>query len=115
MDLLQTQELPESYDVIISNPPYVRELEKVEIHKNVLEYEPHQALFVKDRDPLIFYRRILELASTSLQPEGAVYFEINQYLSAEMKALALEMGFDSEIKKDLNNNYRMMKCWRPSH
>ncbi|MGJ8684125.1 MAG: peptide chain release factor N(5)-glutamine methyltransferase [Nonlabens sp.] len=111
-DVLELEELPEKYDIIVSNPPYVRNLEKVEIHKNVLENEPHLALFVKDDDALVFYRKIMELSKNALQPNGNLYFEINQYLPEEMKALARELGFQSEVFKDLNGNYRMMKCWR---
>jgi release factor glutamine methyltransferase len=111
-DVLRLKELPEKYDVIVSNPPYVRNLEKQEIHDNVLKNEPHIALFVDDSNALIFYRKILELAQNSLKPKGTVYFEINQYLSEEMKALGTELAFDSEVFKDLNGNYRMMKCER---
>jgi release factor glutamine methyltransferase len=111
-DVLALDELPETYDVIVSNPPYVRNLEKEEIHSNVLEHEPYLALFVDDTNALIFYRKILELAQKYLKPEGTLYFEINQYLPEEMKALAKEKGFESDILKDLNGNYRMMKCVR---
>ncbi|WP_304016183.1 peptide chain release factor N(5)-glutamine methyltransferase [Nonlabens dokdonensis] len=111
-DVLALNELPEKYDIIVSNPPYVRDLEKAEIHKNVLENEPHLALFVDDNNALVFYRKIMELSKDALQPNGKLYFEINQYLPEEMKALATELGFQSEVYKDLNGNYRMMKCWR---
>ncbi|MFT5925690.1 MAG: release factor glutamine methyltransferase [Rubritalea sp.] len=111
-DVLRLKELPEKYDVIVSNPPYVRNLEKQEIHDNVLKNEPHIALFVDDTNALIFYRKILELAQNSLKPKGTLYFEINQYLSEEMKALATDLAFESEVFKDLNGNYRMMKCVR---
>ena len=77
-----------------------------------MENEPHLALFVEDHDPLIFYRKILELAQNGLQDQGKVYFEINQYLPEEMKLLATELGFQSEVFKDLNGNYRMMECWK---
>ena len=111
-DVLVLDELPEKYDIIVSNPPYVRNLEKKEIHDNVLENEPHLALFVEDDNALIFYSKIMELAKIALQPNGILYFEINQYLPEEMKALAIELGFKSEVYKDLNGNYRMMKCVR---
>ena len=86
-DILQTETLPEKYDVIISNPPYVRELEKTEMHSNVLSYEPHLALFVPDERPLLFYEQIATLAQQYLKPEGSLFFEINQYLAAEMQAM----------------------------
>ncbi|MBF4986279.1 peptide chain release factor N(5)-glutamine methyltransferase, partial [Nonlabens mediterrranea] len=110
--VLALDKLPEKYDIIVSNPPYVRNLEKKEIHDNVLENEPHLALFVEDDNALVFYRKIMELSKNALQPNGILYFEINQYLPKEMKALATELGFESEVYKDLNGNYRMMKCWR---
>jgi len=99
-------------DIIVSNPPYVRDLEKVELHDNVLEHEPHTALFVADNDPLIFYRKILELAQTALKPDGVLYFEINQYLPEETKSLAERFGFKAEVFRDLNGNWRMMRCSR---
>ncbi len=98
------------YDIIVSNPPYVREQEKTELHTNVIDHEPASALFVNDADPLIFYRKILELAT--LQDKPLVYFEINQYLKIEMEQLAQKLAFKNEIRKDLNGNYRMMKCWK---
>src|SRR5690554_6099048 len=73
-----TTEYLDSYDMIISNPPYVRNLEKAEIKNNVLHYEPHLALFVEDNDPLIFYRKITQLAQKSLTENGRLFFEINQ-------------------------------------
>ena len=85
------------FDIIVSNPPYVRELEKAEMHNNVLEWEPHKALFVSDNNPLIFYRKILEFAKTHLKENGEIWFEINEYLGKEMTDLCNEMGF-SQVK-----------------
>ena len=82
-DILKTSELNDIYDIIISNPPYVRELEKKEIKNNVLKNEPHRALFVKDNNPLIFYDKIAELAKNHLTKNGLLFFEINQYLGKE--------------------------------
>ncbi len=110
-DILTTDKLPKTYDVIVSNPPYVRNLEKVEIKKNVLDYEPHLALFVEDNAPLIFYKKIAELAIQHLQPTGALYYEINQYLGNETVELLKEIGFKNVIlKKDLFGNDRMIKA-----
>lgn len=104
---------PSELDCIVSNPPYVRETEKEEIHRNVLEYEPALALFVSNEDPLIFYRAVFGLAKTCLKPGGWVYLEINQYLLADMHSLAATMGFvNTEWKVDLNGNPRMMKAQR---
>jgi release factor glutamine methyltransferase len=111
-DVLALDKLPETYDVIVSNPPYVRNLEKKEIHRNVLEHEPYLALFVDDTNALIFYRKILELAQKALKADGTLYFEINQYLPKQMEQLATGLGFKNEIRADLNGNSRMMKCWK---
>ena len=98
-------------DVIVSNPPYVRELEKQEIKPNVLENEPHLALFVSDENPLIFYKTITEIAEKQLKPNGFLFFEINQYLGKEMKALVESYAFKSvEIIKDGFGNDRMLKA-----
>ena len=98
-------------DIIVSNPPYVRDLEKEEIKKNVLDYEPHLALFVEDNDALLFYRKIAKLAKESLQPNGLLFFEINQYLGKETVELLKNLGFKNiELRKDLKENERMIKC-----
>jgi release factor glutamine methyltransferase len=110
-DILAADTLPEVFDVIVSNPPYVRNLEKVEINKNVLEYEPHLALFVDDNDALVFYRKIAALAKQWLTPNGKLYFEINQYLNSEMTAMLEQMQFKNIVlKKDIYGNDRMMCC-----
>lgn len=109
-NILETEDLKEQFDIIVSNPPYVRNLEKEEIKKNVLDYEPHLALFVEDHDALIFYRKIAELAQKNLQKKGQLYFEINQYLGEEMKELLENMNFKNiELKKDIYGNDRMMR------
>jgi release factor glutamine methyltransferase len=99
------------FDIIVSNPPYVRNLEKQEIKKNVLDYEPHLALFVEDTDALLFYRKIAELALISLTPNGRLFFEINQYLGKETVALLENLGFKNiELRKDFVGNDRMICC-----
>lgn len=98
------------FDVIVSNPPYVRELEKQEIQPNVLDNEPHLALFVEDNNPLIFYKAITDFAVKKLKPNGKLYFEINQYLGEETKQLLVDANFENvELLKDLNGNDRMLK------
>jgi release factor glutamine methyltransferase len=110
MDILETKELPQKYNLIVSNPPYVRKLEKVEISNNVLENEPHLALFVEDDNPLIFYSKIADLAKIHLKKEGLLFFEINQYLGKETVAMLKHKGFNSiKLKKDLFGNDRMVK------
>ena len=109
-NILETDDLKQQFDIIVSNPPYVRELEKEEIKKNVLEYEPHLALFVDDNDALIFYKKIAELAQKNLSPNGQLFFEINQYLGKEMMDLLEKMGFKNvELRKDIYGNDRMIR------
>ncbi len=112
LDILSRERLDEKYDIIVSNPPYVRELEKKEMHKNVLEHEPQLALYVKDDNALIFYRKISKLAKEALKENGVLYFEINQYLGEETKALVESFGFEAELKKDIFGNHRMLKAIR---
>lgn len=110
-DILAAETLPMKYDVIVSNPPYVRELEKKQMQQNVLKYEPHSALYVKDEDPLLFYRAISRLAKNHLNPGGKLFFEINEYLAYEMTELLKAAGFKNiEIKKDIYGKDRMLKC-----
>ena len=110
-DILQTESLPKQYDVIVSNPPYVRELEKIEIKNNVLENEPHLALFVDNDNPLIFYKKIADLAIKSLTKNGVLFFEINQYLGSETIEMLKRKGFTKvELRKDLFGNNRMIKA-----
>ncbi|WP_405568051.1 peptide chain release factor N(5)-glutamine methyltransferase [Polaribacter sp. Asnod6-C07] len=110
-DILTADNLSESYDIIVSNPPYVRELEKAEILNNVLENEPHLALFVSDDDPLVFYNKIAELAKTHLTKNGILFFEINQYLGLETVSILKEKTFKNIVlKKDLFKNDRMIKA-----
>ncbi len=110
-DILKTELLDQQYNIIVSNPPYVRELEKVEMKPNVLENEPHLALFVEDHDPLIFYRKIAQLAKNHLTEDGILFFEINQYLGKEMLEMMHLLGFQNVmLKKDLFGNDRMIKA-----
>ncbi|ENA1764693.1 peptide chain release factor N(5)-glutamine methyltransferase [Flavobacterium psychrophilum] len=109
-NILQTEDLNQEFDIIVSNPPYVRNLEKKEIHKNVLEYEPHLALFVENNDSLLFYRKITELATRNLSNNGQLYFEINQYLGKETVELLEKYNFkNTTLKKDIYGNDRMIK------
>lgn len=111
INILEIDDLLEDFDIIVSNPPYVRQLEKYEIKKNVLDNEPHLALFVDDNDALIFYRKIAELALKNLSQNGKLYFEINQYLVKETVNLLQKMNFiNIELKKDIYGNDRMISC-----
>ncbi|CAL65615.1 peptide chain release factor N(5)-glutamine methyltransferase [Christiangramia forsetii] len=110
LNILEAEELEGQFDIIVSNPPYVRELEKKEMHQNVLDHEPKLALYVEDENALIFYKKIAELAVKSLNPAGCLYFEINQYLAEETKSLVQQFGFETELKKDIFGHYRMLKA-----
>ena len=101
------------YDVIVSNPPYITEKEKVDMENNVLDWEPSIALFVPDSDPLLFYRTIAELGLEMLVPEGALYFEINRAYGAMMKSMLEQMGYRHvELRKDMFGNDRMIKAMK---
>lgn len=103
-------ELDHEFDIIVSNPPYVRELEKKVMHQNVLDYEPYQALFVSDEDPLVFYKRITNISSKHLVKGGSLFFEINQYLGKETEQLLKDHNFSEiELRKDMFGNDRMLK------
>jgi release factor glutamine methyltransferase len=99
------------FDIIVSNPPYIPEKEKFNLHKNVTDFEPHQALFVPDDDPLVFYRKIFEAGKTLLSAGGKIYFETYEKFHDEMETLAIKMGFSSIRKlKDINGKLRIMTC-----
>jgi release factor glutamine methyltransferase len=97
------------YDIIVSNPPYIKTTEATSMSKHVLEFEPHKALFVPDEDALLFYRKIADFALHHLQPNGAVYVEINQQLGQETVELFQQKGFTVELKNDISGNERMIK------
>ena len=110
-NILETTSLDQKFDIIVSNPPYVRNLEKAEIKPNVLDNEPHLALFVADDDALIFYKKIAELAAANLNPNGQLFFEINQYLGKETLDLLESLGLKNrELRKDIYGNDRMIAC-----
>lgn len=99
----------ERYDMIVSNPPYVTESEKQDMERNVLDWEPFQALFVSDNDPLLFYRRIAELGKVMLVPEGRLYFEINRAFGEAVVAMLREQGYaNPRILKDISGNDRIV-------
>jgi release factor glutamine methyltransferase len=98
-------------DIIVSNPPYIREKEKSLIEKNVLEHEPELALFVPDEMPLIFYERIADLSKIHLKNQGRLYFEINEAFGRECCDMLQEKGFSQIVlKKDINGKDRMIGC-----
>ena len=98
-------------DIIVSNPPYITPKEQVAMHNNVLLFEPHSALFVEEHFPLLFYSTIADFGQYHLKLNGLLYFEINQYLSAETTDLLRKKGYkDIEIRKDINGVDRMIKA-----
>ncbi|MBR0502457.1 MAG: peptide chain release factor N(5)-glutamine methyltransferase [Paludibacteraceae bacterium] len=110
-NILQPANNYPSYDIIVSNPPYIMEKEKMDMHTNVLQHEPWLALFVDDNDPLLFYRKIAEFGQTHLSKNGFLYFEINSLLAQETKNLLYAYNYtDVTIKKDINDKNRMIKC-----
>jgi len=108
-DILAIDKLPTKFDVIVSNPPYITEQEKKQMQKNVLEFEPHLALFVEDENPLIFYKKIAKIAIESLSVNGKIYFEINENFGKETAELLKDVGFsDIRIIKDINDKNRIV-------
>lgn len=98
------------YDLIVSNPPYVLESEKKLMDKNVLDYEPHNALFVSDNDPLAYYKEIAKIATNNLNKNGLLFFEINEKYSNQIIELLSNLNFvDIELKKDINGRDRIIK------
>jgi release factor glutamine methyltransferase len=104
------KELPlnEQFDIIVSNPPYVRESEKIQMRANVIDYEPHLALFVTDENPLIFYQNIASIASKSLKNNGKIYLEINESLSVETELIFKNLNYETEVIEDLFGKCRMV-------
>lgn len=99
--------------IFVSNPPYIRHSEKQLMHRNILDYEPHMALFVDDSDPLVYYRAILDISRTNLEAGGKIYFEINEAMGREIHRLISLYGYrEISILKDLNNRDRIAKAIR---
>lgn len=108
-DVFSFDPTPDSFDIIVSNPPYVDESEKSEMQPNVLNYEPHTALFVPDSNPLLFYRKISEIGLKALKPGGSLFFEINPRHSQEMKQMLATLGYtDIDIIKDIHQRNRFV-------
>lgn len=101
-------EIPQQ-DIIISNPPYVLESDKKQMSKNVLDFDPHLALFVDDTTPLLFYKRITELAKNKLNPNGMLFFEIHENFAKATEQLLIDNGFaNTKIVKDMQGKDRMV-------
>ena len=110
-DILCPDDEKGEWEIIVSNPPYIPDAEKIEIQPNVLNFEPHLALFVPDNDPLLFYRKIIEFAAMHLKAGGQLFFEIHRDRGQEVMQLLSEAGFaEIELRKDLSGNDRMLKA-----
>lgn len=113
-DILIQDKFEDDFDIIVSNPPYVRELEKVAMNTNVLDFEPDSALFVSDSDPLLFYRKIALLIANSYstsKKQRFLYYEINEYLAEETVEMLEALNFHSiEVKNDFRGKPRMLKA-----
>tara|TARA_A100000171_G_scaffold30248_1_gene28486 strand:+ start:777 stop:1637 length:861 start_codon:yes stop_codon:yes gene_type:complete len=115
LDILENNFPFDLLDIVVSNPPYIPESDKAEMSSNVLSFEPHLALFVENHDPLIFYRRIAELAFLHLKIGGMLYFEIHERFGEEMIKLVEEIGFTKVLlKKDLQGKDRMLQAQKYS-
>ena len=111
VDILAYQPTCEQFDIIVSNPPYIKENEKEAMHSNVLDWEPHTALFVPDSDPLLFYRTIAEKGLALLKPGGRLYFEINRAHGNETMEMLAALGYTGiELRKDFAENDRMIRA-----
>lgn len=111
-NILSPEEIfhPGEFEIIVSNPPYIRLSEKEQMRKNVLEYEPHKALFVESEDPLLFYRKIADLALKILKPGGKIYFEINEVFGEEARQLLIGKGFKNVLLvKDMSDKNRILR------
>ena len=106
--------MSKTFDIIVSNPPYVLQKEKVFMSHNVVDYEPHLALFVPNENPLIFYERIIDISTKLLNNNGRLFLEINEKFGVQINNLLQEFGFvDIELKKDINGKDRMLKAvWK---
>ena len=114
VDILTHEPTGEQFDVIVSNPPYIKENEKEAMHSNVLDWEPHTALFVPDSDPLLFYRTIAKKGLSLLKPGGRLYFEINRAHGKETMEILAALGYTSiELRKDFAENDRMIRAVKP--
>lgn len=114
VDILAYQPQDEMFGIIVSNPPYIKEKEKKSMEANVLDWEPHTALFVPDNDPLLFYRTIAKKALVMLTSGGTLYFEINRAHGAETVEMLQSLGYkEIELRKDIAGNDRMIKATRP--
>ncbi len=111
VDALSNPDVNVKYDVIVSNPPYIMNKEQTQMHSNVLDYEPHLALFVPNENPLLFYDKIADIAVKHLTKNGSLYVEINEQFGEDVALLFNKKGFNKvEIIKDINGKNRMVRA-----
>ena len=111
VDVLKPVDINKKFDIIVSNPPYITDSEKSMMESNVLDFEPHEALFVPDNESLIFYHRIADIAQKMLNENGRLYFEINQANGPEVAELLQRKEFiNVELKNDISGNNRMIRA-----
>lgn len=114
LNLEQTNSMHEHYNIIVSNPPYVTETDKLQMHRNVIDFEPHTALFVPENDPLLFYKAIADFAAKNLIKGGYLFFEINEaYGEQTIQTLIDKLFIYIELKKDFTGRDRMIKAVWP--
>ena len=111
-DIFAWSPAPASYDIIISNPPYIPECERGAMERNVTDFEPAEALFVPDDRPLIYYERIAEVAWVALAVEGRLYFEIHETLAEQTARMLEQKGFEVALHHDMNHKPRMIVCYK---
>ena len=113
-DILHSFTPEVTFDVIVSNPPYIMHSEKETMEENVLNFEPHEALFVPDNDPLLFYERIAEVALEMLNERGRLYFEVNRTKGELICAMLQKKGYvEVELRKDISGNLRLIRALKP--
>lgn len=100
------------FDLIVSNPPYITDAEKTAMHKNVLEHEPHSALFVTNDDPLQFYKAIASFSDKHLAENGHIFLELNKDYGKATQLHYKALGYNVELRKDMQSNDRMLKAWK---
>ena len=114
VDVLKPVDIDKHFDIIVSNPPYITVSEKNKMERNVLDFEPHEALFVPNDESLIFYNKISDIALKMLNSKGYLYFEINQAKGTDVMELLKKKGFENvQLKKDISGNSRMIKAVKP--
>jgi release factor glutamine methyltransferase len=109
-DILQTKQLQDRYDIIVSNPPYIPNREKGSMQKQVIEFEPEIALFVSDHFPLLFYSKIAQIGKTALKPNGQIFFEIHFDQGDALLKLLDEIGYHAELQQDIYGKDRMVRA-----